>query len=207
MTSLEILAEIKDRAQDNTLDDGYLLTKINNEYDQTNLAITNLNEDYFLTPKTDFAITTSPGPYTLPADFAKFRALIAPSGEFIDQVNPATRRKPYGWYFSGTTSAGLKKITFNDTQPTETGNYELRYVAYPTHLDKTTYLTPLWPAAFHEILVLGALKRVFSVQDLYDKFPDLKAELADLKETLLAQIGGLNLGPGKDVIVEPEDIV
>jgi hypothetical protein len=204
MTVSEIIAEIKDRAQDGTLQDSVLLTKINNEYDQTNLAITNLNEDYFFAENAAFAITSSQGPYTLHATFSKMRALITPSSGFVNQVSPADPRKPYGWYFSGTTAAGLKTISFTDT-PQETGSYKLRSVDYPAHLDQTTYLTPLWPAPFHEILVLGALKRVYSVQDIYDKFPDLKADLAEMKKTLLEQVGGLNLGANREVQADDED--
>src|SRR5260370_40859521 len=102
MTVSDILTEIKDRAQDNTLDHGRLLARMNNEYDQTNLRIINLNEDYFFTEST-LAVTTSPGPYNLPSDFGKFRALIPPSaGSIVKQVSPADPRMPYGWDISAT---------------------------------------------------------------------------------------------------------
>ena len=180
--------------------------KINNEYDETNLAIVNLNEDYFLSDAT-LAITSSLGPYSLQADFAKIRALITPSGVFVNQVSPADPAKPYGWYFSGTTAAGLKQIKFTDT-PLEVGNYTLRSITFPAHLDDaatSTTTTPLWPAPFHELLVLGALERVYSVQDLYDKFPDLQASKRELQQRLLSQIGDLNIGRSRDVISDSED--
>lgn len=200
MTVAQIIAEIKSRAHDSGLGDDLLLTRVNNEYHQTNLAIINLNEDYFFTTAT-LAITTSLGPYELPADFGKFRALIAPSEEFIDQASPADENKPFGWFFSGTRlSSGVvnKRLSFTD-DPRETGNYTLRYAAFPGELDLTTNTTPLWPNPFHEILILGGLKRTYSVQDLYSKFPDLSADLSDLRATLLAQVGGLNLGAAREV--------
>jgi hypothetical protein len=206
MTVSEILAEIKSRAVDPNLGDPELLTRINNEYDQTNLAIINLNEDYFFTEKTDLAITSSLGPYNLPSDFSKFRALIPPSGSpYVSQVSPADDRKPYGWYLAGTTSARLKRLSFTQT-PHETGNYTLRYCAQPPHLDLTTNTVPLWPESFDEILILGALKRTFSIQDLYDKFPDLKSDLKELRQGLLTEVGGLNLGANRDVDLDPDDL-
>src|SRR5258705_8016928 len=113
MTTTELLDEIRDRAKDRTLASTLLLTKINNEYDQSNLQITNVNEDHFFT-ETTLVVTSLKGPYSLPADFAKFRALIAPSGAFVGQVSPANESQPYGWYFSGTvltSGVARKQIT------------------------------------------------------------------------------------------------
>lgn len=205
MTVSEVISEVQRRSGDFSLGATELLPKINAEYNQTNLAIINLNEDYFLTDKTDFAVTTSLGPYNLPADFGKIRALIPPSGaDPIQQANPADPNRAFGWYFSGTVLSGtsiLKRISFTDT-PQETGNYTLRYVAYPVELDETTNTTPLWPFSFHEILVLGTLKRLYSVRDFYEKYPDLATELKDLRDGLLSQVGGLNLGSNRDVDID-----
>lgn len=205
MTVTEILDEVKNRAVDPNLQNSDLLVKINNEYDQTNLAITNLNEDYFLTEE-PFTVTDDQT-YLLPEDFAKMRVFIAPSGILVPQVSPADPAQPYGWYFAGSqvgSDQNAQRLLYFTDTPREQGDYTLRYVAYPPHLDTDLHIVPLWPAPFHEILVLGALKRLFSVQDLYDKYPDLDNDLQRLRETLLAQVGGLNLGTNRDVDLDDD---
>lgn len=206
MTTQEILDEIRSRSGDNTLQDTVLLTKVNNEYDQTNLAIINLNEDYFH-DETTIAVTSSLGPYSFPATFAKLRGLFRPDDTIVKQRRPTDRKNAnrYGWYLAGTTSAAVKQFKFTDT-PDAIGNYLCSSVLFPQHLSNTgTVVNPIWPVPFQEILILGGLKRLYSVEDIWNKFGSLSDDLKDLREGLLSQVGGLNLGVNRDVIEEDDD--
>lgn len=207
MTTDEIIEEVLARSGNRSLSPSEILVKANAEYSQTNLSIINLNEDYFLTEKSDFAVTSSRGPYTLPDDFGKIRGLWTPTDTFVRQRRPTdrTRSSRYGWYFSGVTSAALKRISFTDT-PDETGNYLLQYVAFPTPLLTGGSSNPLWPVVFHEILILGSLERIYSVQDELERYADIRAAKQDLKDSLLSQVGGLNLGISRQVIDSDDDI-
>jgi len=205
MTTQEILDEIRSRAGDPNLQDSVLLVKVNAEYDQTNLQISNLNEDYFYS-ESAIAITSSVGPYSFPATFAKLRGLFRPDDTLAPQVRPTDRKGRYGWYLAGTTTAGVKQFKFTDT-PDAAGNYTCAAVLFPPHLSNTVGSTvdPIWPIPFHEVLIIGGLKRLYSVEDFLERFADLTADLKDLRSGLLSQVGGLNLGANRDVITDDED--
>jgi hypothetical protein len=204
MITQELLDEIRSRAGDQNLQDSVLLQKVNAEWDQTNLEITNLNEDYFY-EESAVVVTTSVGPYTFPATFAKLRGLFRPDETLVPQRRPTDRKQRYGWYLAGTTVAGLKQFKFTET-PDVAGNYICAAVLFPPHLSNTgTVVNPtLWPAPFHEVLILGALKRLYSVEDIWEKFSTLAADLKELREGLLAQVGSLNLGTARRVVEEEQ---
>src|SRR5688572_7503523 len=105
MTTDEIIEEVLARSGNRSLSPSEILVKVNAEYSQTNLSIINLNEDYFLTEKSDFTVTSSRGPYSLPADFGKIRGLWTPTSTLVKQRRPTDKDRRYGWYFSGVTSA------------------------------------------------------------------------------------------------------
>lgn len=202
MTTQEILDEIRSRSGDNTLQDSVLLTKVNAEYDQTNLAITNLNEDYFYEEDT-IAVTSSVGPYLFPINFVKIRGLFRPDETLVPQRRPTDRKGSYGWYLAGTTTAGVKQFKFTDT-PDTVGSYICAHVALPVHLTNTpgAAVDPLWPEFFHEILILGGLERLFSIEDIWEKHSELLATKKTLREDLLGMVGGLNLGTNREVVLE-----
>jgi hypothetical protein len=205
MTTQEILDEIRSRAGDNNLQDSVLLTKVNAEYDQTNLAITNLNEDYFYEEDT-ITVTSSVGPYLFPTNFVKIRGLFRPDETMVAQRRPTDRKKKAGWYLAGTTTAGVKQFKFTDT-PDTVGSYICAHVALPPHLTNLSGATvdPLWPEFFHEILILGGLERLYSVEDIWEKHGELLATKKTLREDLLGMVGGLNLGANRDVAMETDD--
>lgn len=205
MTTQEILDEIRSRAGDPNLQDSVLLTKINAEYDQTNLQIINLNEDYFY-EESNIAVTTALGPYSFPSTFAKLRGLFRPDETLVPQRRPTDRKQRYGWFLAGTTTGGVKLFKFTDT-PDATGNYICAAVVFPPHLSNAVGATvnPIWPAPFHEILILGGLKRLFSVEDIWEKYAELRDDLKDSRGGLLAQVGGLNLGVNREVQMSDDD--
>lgn len=205
MTTQEILDEIRARAGDTTLQDSILLTKVNAEYDQTNLQITNLNEDYFYEEST-VTVSSSVGPYLFPAAFAKLRGLYRPDETMVKQRRPTDRKKRYGWYLAGTNTAGVKQFKFTDT-PDATGDYICAAVVFPPHLtnDSGAEVNPIWPEPFHELLILGALERLYSVEDIWEKHSELAAEKQNLRDGILAQAGSLNLGTNREVESDQED--
>jgi hypothetical protein len=204
MITQEIIDEVRSRAGDPSLQDSVILTKINNEYDQTNLAIINLNEDYFY-QESSIAVTTSLGPYNFPTTFAKLRGLFRPDETSVTQRRPTDRKIRYGWYLAGTTAAGVKQFKFTDT-PDVTGSYICAAVVFPPALtnNATSPVNPIWPVPFHEVLVIGALQRMYSVEDIWDKGKSLSEAKAELRDGLLAMVGGLNLGTNREVVEEEE---
>lgn len=205
MTTQEILDEIRQRSGDPNLGDDILLTKVNNEYDQTNLSITNLNEDYFY-EESNITVTTSVGPYSFPATFAKLRGLYRPDETLVPQRRPIDRKRRYGWYLAGTTAAGVKQFKFTDTSDAA-GTYICAAVVFPPHLTNASgaAVNPVWPAPFHELLVVGGLERLYSVEDIWEKHSELMASKTELRSGLLAQVGSLNLGVNRDVVTDDED--
>ena len=206
MTTQEILDEIRSRSGDNTLQDSVLLTKINNEYDQTNLAIINLNEDYFYEEDVIPVTSASVGPYSFPANFAKIRGLFRPDESIVRQRRPTDRKLRYGWYLAGTTPAGVKQFKFTDT-PDASGDYICAHVAVPPHLTNApgASVDPIWPQFFHEVLILGGIERLYSVEDVWEKHGELLQTKKDLRSDLLGQVGGLNLGTNKEVEIDDND--
>lgn len=185
MLSNEIIDEIKSREDNANLSSTRLLQLLNLTYLEKCAKIRKTCSDYFLTSY-EIVGDGSTLEFTLPKNFRTARKMIDSSG---NPFNPADIGRDGGWFllggFESDTHEYRQKICFK-TAPGET--YTLYYEFSPDALDLTTTTVPLIPEEYHEVLIIGPLKKLHSLDDDTSIYKSLDAEDKRLTDDLVMDI-------------------
>lgn len=185
MLTSAIVADVKVKAQNSSIDDSNLVGWLNNGYHDIINKIVRTAEDYFGT-SSDISIVATTQEYDLVTGFKKHIKVNDENGHRVSRTTVDRSDSSGGGYYLFGGKIGFKPV------PTANATYKHWYIKNPIDLiyvaSPAADSTPEFDANYHHLLILWGLKEYYeSQQDLEyanHYFNQYKVLLAELLEEI-----------------------